>query len=428
MGLLWVTMVASFPAVIAGFEWYKQGISLPQLIFCSAISVLLLLFYSVPACELGARTGLGYCALGQAVFGRWGSIFLTVNLLWIFVAWYALTAVFMAQAVVNLFHWQISLVLLSVIFAFLMAVNNFFGFTGVSNFARFMAAPVLIIWVGFILWKALHEPAIATPIVDLPRPGMMYALSIISSFIIGFAVWGNEQDYWRYSKPGIWRSAIPLLLSIAIGQIIFPLAGWFIARASGAVDYSSTLSFMSTYCFGGMAIIGLLILIADYFSTNDSSLFGCAAAIETSLPLNHALSVGIFTVLGAVIAALLAITDMSQTFSTLVSLNCIVLPTPTIIMIVEWWLQKNIFNRSTPFEQLNNPEQLPAVQMPAIIALVAGLFVGIISSGLIPAFEFCQIGISSLNAWLTAIIVYLPLRIYCHHKGINRNIKCESNN
>ncbi len=267
MGLLWLTMVASFPAVLAGFEWYRNGITLSQLAFCGATSIFLLMLYSVPACELGARTGLGYCTLGRIVFGRWGGALLTINLLWLFIAWYALTAVLMAQAVSNLFHWHISLVLLSVIFAFLMAFNNFFGFSGVANFARFMAAPVLIVWVLYVLCKALHDPV---PVMgaNLPHPSNMYALSITSSFIIGFAVWGNEQDYWRYSKPGVWRSAIPLLLSIAIGQIVFPLAGWFIARASGSTDYSSTLAFMSNYCFGGIAIVGLLILTADYFSTN----------------------------------------------------------------------------------------------------------------------------------------------------------------
>src|ERR1700733_5587910 len=81
MGLLWLTMVASFPAVLAGFEWYRQGITLPQLAFCSAISVVVLLLYSVPACELGARTGMGYCKLGQVIFGRWGGAFLSINLL-----------------------------------------------------------------------------------------------------------------------------------------------------------------------------------------------------------------------------------------------------------------------------------------------------------------------------------------------------------
>ena len=254
MALLWLTMVTSFPAVIAGFEWYRQGISLGQLIFSAIISLLVLLLYSIPACELGARSGLGYCVLGRLIFGRRGGIFLTFNLMWLFVAWYGLTAVLMAQAVVNLFHPHLPIVWLSVICALLMSANNFFGFRGIANFARFMAAPVLICWVGYVVLKAIshYTPA---PISHLPHPSNMYALSITSSFIIGFAVWGNEQDYWRFSKPGIWRSAIPLIVSIVIGQIVFPLAGWLIARTSGATEYGDTITFMSNYCFGSIALI-----------------------------------------------------------------------------------------------------------------------------------------------------------------------------
>jgi purine-cytosine permease-like protein len=418
MGLLWLTMVASFPAVLAGFEWYRQGITLPQLAFCSAISVVVLLLYSVPACELGARTGMGYCKLGQVIFGRWGGALLSINLLWLFIAWYSLTAVLMAQAVLNLFHWHMPLFWLSVIFAFLMAFNNFFGFSGVANFARFMAAPVIIAWAGYVLWKALHDP-LPVAAVSLPHPNNLYALSVTSSFIIGFAVWGNEQDYWRYSKPGILRSAIPLLLAIIIGQIIFPLAGWFIARASGSIDYQSTLAFMSNYCFGGIAIIGLLILTADYFSTNDSSLFGGAVAVENLVPLNHTLSVAIFAVSGAIGAALLSLTDMTQSLSAMVSLNCVILPTPTIIMISEWFLQERVFASNTLIQNTNNFKQLPAVHMPAIIALFAGLTVGIATSGLIPVLNFCHFGIAALNAWLTSIFIYIPLRIYEHtHKPL----------
>jgi purine-cytosine permease-like protein len=410
MGLLWLTMVASFPAVLCGFEWYRQGITLPQLALCSFVSVLLLLLYSVPACALGSRTGLGYCQLGRIVFGRWGGIFLMLNLIWLFVAWYAFTAVLMAQAVNNLFHWNFSVIVLSVIFAILMALNNFFGFSGVANFARFMAAPVLIIWVSYVLWKVAHDPLpIVTP--SLPHPNTITALSLTSSFIIGFAVWGNEQDYWRYSKPGIWRSLLPLLASIGIGQILFPIAGWFIARATESSDYTSTLGFMSNYCFGGVAIIGLIILTADYFSTNDCSLFGCATALETFLPINHMWAVGVCTILGAIIAAFLSMIDMTQSFSTMLSLNCIILPTPTIIMIAERCLQCYVFKQSNSFVETNTPCKM---RWPALISLVGGLILGVITSGLIPGLSSYHIGLSSINAWICAVILFVPLRI-CEH-------------
>lgn len=414
MTLLWITMVASFPAVIAGFEWYYSGITLTQLFSCGAISILLLLLYSIPACELGARTGLGYAVLGQLVFGRSGGAFLTLNLLWLFTAWYALTAVLMAQAVMNLFHLKVQLIWLSVLFSIVMATNNFFGFKGIANFARYFAAPTLILWVVSVLWKTLHEPE--HHLVNVPHPDYMSALNIISAFIIGFAVWGNEQDYWRYSKPGILRSAIPLSLSIAIGQIIFPLTGWFIARANVGSGYASTFAFMSDYCFGGIAIIGLLILSADYFATNDSSLFGSATAIKSFVDLKHSWAVAFLTFVGALLSALLSVIDMDSSLKTMVSLNSIILPTPTIIMIAEWWLRVKVFAQTEPFK-FSELRQLPRVYVPAMVSLSIGLVIGVMTAGVIPNLEFCQIGISPLNAWLSSLLVYIPLRLYSYNKN-----------
>ena len=424
MGLLWITMVTSFPAVLAGFEWYRQGIGFSQLIVCATISLILLLAYSIPACELGARSGLGYSALCQTVFGRWGALFSTGNLLWLFTAWYGLTAVLMAQAVSGLFHWHLPIIWLSIFFALLMSANNLFGFSGVANFARFIAGPILIIWVCTIFAKALHTsalPAISQPI----HPSNLYALATTSSFIIGFAVWGNEQDYWRFSKPGIWRSAIPLTVSIAIGQIIFPIAGWLIARMNGVIDNSATTSFMTNYCFGSVALIGLLIITADYFSTNDSSLFGCASAIESIYPLNHNLAVGIFAIAGAIVAALISLGDATQSLSALVSLNCIILPTPTIIMLTEWFLREKIFRISDKFGISTSSVNRRPIHWPAMIALICGLGVGIVTSGLIPAFEFCHFGICSLQAWLTSILIYIPLRIYTYRNPLVNNLLLE---
>ncbi len=46
MGLLWITMVTAFPSVLIGFQWYKEGLTLSQVIICTALSCLVLLAYS----------------------------------------------------------------------------------------------------------------------------------------------------------------------------------------------------------------------------------------------------------------------------------------------------------------------------------------------------------------------------------------------
>ena len=102
---------------------------------------------------------------------------------------------------------------------------------------------------------------------------------------------------------------------------------------------------------------------------------------------------------------------MSQALSAMVSLNCIILPTPTIIMVTEWYLREHVFHLPFQFESGTKLAELPTIRWSALIALLCGLAVGVATSGLFPALEFCHFGICSLQAWLTSILIYVPLRI-----------------
>ena len=415
MGLVWLTMVTSFPAVLIGFEWHRQGISLSQVVICSIMSCLILLAYAVPASQLGARTGLGFCALSRVVFGRWGTLLITANLLWIFIASYGMTAVLMAEAVESFLHLDISILWMSVGCAFLMAFNNFFGFSGVANFARFFAAPALIAWVGYTFFKAAVASDVLSGVAYNPQSilhpqSIMYALTTTSSFIIGFAVWGNEMDYWRFSKVGSLKAALALAAALLIGLVVFPVAGWLVAHSSGITDSAAATSFMNSYSFGGLAIIGLIVLFAAYFAANDSNLFGTSAAIKSLWSIKPRLVVSLLALCGAITAALLSATHSIKALEVIAALNCVVMPTPTVIMLTEWFLRSKVFGRSMNFSSVPDFSDLPAFRWPALIALLSGLTVGIATSGLISSLAYLHVGICPLQAWLTSMVVYAILR------------------
>lgn len=423
MGLVWLTMVTSFPAVLIGFEWHRQGISLGQVVICSIMSCLILLAYAVPASQLGARTGLGFCALSRVVFGRWGTLLITTNLLWIFIASYGMTAVLMAEAFESFLHLDISTLWMSVGCAFLMAFNNLFGFSGVANFARFFAAPALIAWVGYTFFKAAVASDVLSGVASNPQSilhpqSIMYALTTTSSFIIGFAVWGNEMDYWRFSKVGSLKAALALAAALLIGLVVFPVAGWLVAHSSGITDSAAATSFMNSYSFGGLAIIGLIVLFAAYFAANDSNLFGTSAAIKSLWSIKPRLVVSLLALCGAITAAFLSATHSIKALEVIAALNCVVMPTPTVIMLTEWFLRSKVFGRSMNFSSVPDFSDLPAFRWPALIALLSGLTVGIATSGLISSLEYLHIGICPLQAWLTSMVVYAILRKLEYYRAL----------
>lgn len=413
MGLLWVTMVTGFPSVLAGFEWYRNGISFTQMIWLSIISCGLLLLYSFPACYLGARSGLTYALLTRKVFGHWGSRLVSLNLAWISLSWYGLTAVFLADGLNSIFHTNIPKLPLSIGLAILMAFNNVFGFSGVANFARYAAGPILIIWV----LSGFAKAASGCPSTVWHEPGhaaTMTALTSISAFVIGYSSWGNEADYWRFGKPSRRHIAVPLLAALLVGAIVFPLTGWMFGRMGGS--HTSAANLMDNFAFGGFPAISAIILFVTYFAVNDSTLYGAVNALQNVSSMRRRTIVAVLTLTGAVAAAVLC--DMAKNFERVCSISCIVLPSATVVILAEhWWMLRM---RGARFDITHMPPlaDLPAVRWNAVIALLLGCTVGIATAGILPGSEALHVGVPALQAWITTLLAYICFQIA--NPGIER--------
>jgi len=420
MGLLWLTMVTGFPTVLAGFDWYKAGFTLPQVIQCVVVSCAVLLAYSIPATLLGARSGQTYGLLSRGVFGRWGSFLVSLNLVWISIGWYGLNAIFLAEGLKGLYHWPVPTAILAVALAVAMAVNNLFGFSGIANFARYVAAPVLVVWVGCTFWKAMLScPAAA--LAAAPHEPFPQGLTVISSFVIGYSVWGNEADYWRYGKPKTSYSVIPLVVSLIIGQVIFPAAGWMLARLTGITDYGAATALMNNYAFGGCAAVAAIVLAVTYFAVNDSGLYGVINALENIREMPRKKMVVLMTASGAAVSAALSFT--SRPFELVATVSCIMLPCATVIMMAEWLLLARIFKLPVSFDRVVRFDEVPRVKLPAVAALLAGYAAGLATSGLVPGTEAWHVGVCSLQAWLASLVVYLPLRWWQQRRHVAESRK-----
>jgi cytosine/uracil/thiamine/allantoin permease len=130
--------------------------------------------------------------------------------------------------------------------------------------------------------------------------------------------------------------------------------------------------------------------------------------------------VTILSIIGAIIAAFLSVTDSGQALETIAALNCVIMPTPTVIMMTEWFLRNKLFGNSMDFSNVPDFAELPAFRWPAIIALLSGLAIGVLTSGLIPGLDYFHVGICSVQAWLTSMIVYAVLRQLEYVKEVGR--------
>lgn len=419
MGLLWITMVTSFPTVLIGVEWYKNGFSLAQVLACTIFSAVVVLLFCLPSAQLGTVTGRTYAHLNRSVFGRWGARLTTFNLIAIFLACYAFGALCMADAVSGLFSVPLSIGVMAACFSFLMCLNNLWGFSGVVNFAKYFAAPCLIAWVGFTFFRAVVAYNTAATIMPLQQTSVSWtvALGAIASFVIGFSVWGNEADYWRHAKPGVKRTAIPLTVALCIGQIIFPTTGWMVAQISQVTDTARATAFMNEFSFGGVALLALIVIGAQYFAAADSNLYAVVEAFENLFKVQKKQVVFGYAFICALVAYWLSFSGMAKSIEVISTLNGILIPTGTTILLCEWSIAKLVSHKhSRIFDQIQEMHQLPALRLPAMLAFAIGCSVGIATAGLIPSLEALHIGIGCLNAWATAAIIYLPARLLEEHR------------
>ncbi len=409
MALLWLTMVTQFPSVLIGFEWFKQGFNFSQIIVGCILSCALLMAYSVPAAFLGAVSGQTYAVLSRTVFGSWGSRIISTNLIWIFVGWYTVLALCLADELTDLLPIKLTLAVSAALLSFVMAFNNFFGFSGVANFARFVAAPLLLIWVGISLVKA----APADPMALLSAKHTVshwHAFCGISSFVVGFSVWGNEPDYWRYAKPKLSHSVWPLVASLGIGCLLFPIAGWLFANQSGITESAAATAYLTKHSMGGMTALAVLIISAAYFAANDSNLYGAINAIENMAKFPQRITVFVLAAIGAVLAYWLAGSGASKALEGICSLNSVMLPLPTVVMICEWYYESKVLKMTPFFTRIPDFDQLPSMRWPAFWSVLVGMIVGIGSSGVIPGLEKLQIGVPSVQSWLCAAFLFFILR------------------
>jgi purine-cytosine permease-like protein len=237
---------------------------------------------------------------------------------------------------------------------------------------------------------------------------MSHALTLVSAFVIGYGAWGNEADYWRYAKPKLSYTVLPLLVSIGVGQIVFPLTGWILSRLTGVTDYAAASALLTRYAFGGVSIIAALVLFVTYCALNDANLYASINGVANLRQFHRKKLAITLTILGAVTAA--ALSKFSNSFEAVASMSSTVLPCATMVMIAEWYVIARVLKRKPDFSTVSALSTLPAVRWPALVALLAGSSVGIMTAGIVPGLERYHVGVCSLQAWLVSFFTYMVLR------------------
>lgn len=409
---LWTTLAAGFTFLLLGFQYHDYGYSLGKAVGAGAIGGLAYLLYALPAAYLGSTTGQTHALLTRSIFGRVGSALVSLLLIGVAAGWAAFAVNLLATLYDGLFGWG-HIVLLSVLLAVLGVINNLFGFTGIAAFARYIVAPVMIIWIGYLVIKGLTSIPSEALGASPPASADLPFLAGIS-LAIGSVMWGNEPDTWRYGKPRFSWPVAPLTVAIAVGLVLFVAGGWMMAELSGAgpFDFGPAFRYTVEYSMFGLLWLGGLVATALIIAINDGNYYEMINGGQNVVGHAPRWKRWHTCLIMAGLVALFAwwFPHLEHGFFTVAGWSSIALPSATVVMCVDRFLLTRLTGLTRPVTPIPSWRAAGVANWPGIVAVLAALLFGAWGLGLLPGQETTpSLGLVPVEAWLLAGVIYAVL-------------------
>jgi purine-cytosine permease-like protein len=408
MAALWLTFSGGFAGLLFGYTFYEAGMPLWQTAGVIAVGGLIYIFvYALWSNYLGSRTGMTNALITRSVFGRYGSWTVALCQIVFGLGFVGFMAGVSAQIYSGLFAWE-DTTEMAMILAAVAVVTNLFGFTGVIAWARYIVAPIFVVWVTYTIIRAL--------VIDTERfaadPPATSSLTLLGALalMVGASTWGDEADFWRYGKPKFWWPTLPLLFALFVGFIPFVSAGWLIADIS-AGDFSESISFITDYSLFGAVWLAFIIGTVGQQALQDGNYYIGINALQNlfgGIPGWRRLYSCAFAAAAATFFTWL-LRQSPDAWVTFLQFIAATVPSATVISITDHFLVPRVFGLSRPLTGVPSWEQTGTINVPAVVALVCAVFVGVAGNGRFPwwGLEGQFWYAPAILAWLTALSVYV---------------------
>jgi hypothetical protein len=148
------------------------------------------------------------------------------------------------------------------------------GFTGITAFARYLVAPVMIVWMLYLVVKGLSDLPSSVWSTG-PAGGATVPLLTGVGIAIGSVMWGNEPDTWRYGRPRVLWPLPAYAISVFVGLVLFVVGGWMMAELSGAgqYDFGPTFEYTAKYSLFGALWLGGIVATVLQIALNDGNYY-----------------------------------------------------------------------------------------------------------------------------------------------------------
>lgn len=407
MAGLWLTMNCGFGEIFIGFQYHQAGFSLVKSTIVSVVGCALYFCYAVPASYLGSRTGQTHSLLARSVFGKFGAIVVAVSLLIMGCGFVGFQSNVTAQIFDGLLGWQ-SLLTVGLIVTAICITNNLLGFSGVMTWARYVVAPVVVLWIAYMMIRAF---ATSSAGVLGAHPHATIHLTTLQGIgaMLGVAVWGDEPDFWRFGKPRGWWSAAGLAFGLVVGDIFFTVGGWVMAQLAGNGDYSHSVVFVTHYSLFGLTWLAFIVAGISQMAAQDGNYYAAINSLQgifgEARRWSRLYSCGIAVAMGLLFTWV--VTRGSEVWLNIITFGTAVVPSATVIMLADHYLVPKLFQLSRSKAVVPSYNSAGNINVPAVLAMVPAIIIGTFGAGSVPGFTDQYWLIPGPLSWLCAATVYI---------------------
>lgn len=336
---------------------------------------------------MGAKTGRASSVIAKTSFGSvQAKVLVGLTIFFVSLGWWALQTAVAGNAMSAMFgidyatNW-IGWAIVTTIAGLLFALPSIIGY-GSMKWTDYLAVPSGLLLIIGGIYLALKNTGWETIVSWKPEPTMTILAAI--SLVIGVNVsqWVIASDYTRYAKP-TWRDN--WIIPSGIVVIGFPLfiVGAIMSVGVGDADIVNVMMNL------GFPVWGFLILWLATWTSQLVNNYSMGLALANVLNVNSSKGRAILTLIGTIIAIIIALMGILQYFEDFLYLTALLYPAIAGVMMGDFF-----------FIRRQQWEDIPGWNWMATIAIVAGIAVGYITQYISP------MGLPAVQSLLISIAVY----------------------
>lgn len=315
---------------------------------------------------MGAKTGLPSSVIAKNSFGDMQARLIAGGTIFIAsLGWWALQTAVAGNALAAMLgvdyktQWG-TWALITIIAGLFFAIPSIIGYQSMK-WTDYLAVPAGLILIAGGIYYALNNTGI--DVITEWQPERKMSILAAISLVIGVNVsqWVISADYTRYAKP-TWKDNILIPLGIVSVGIPLFIVGAIMSVGIGEADIVNVMMGL------GFPIWGFLIL---WFATWTSQLvnnYSMGLAFSNILNVNSNKGRMLLTLLGTIIAIIVALMGILKYFEDFLYLTALVYPAIAGVMFADFF-----FMRNQTWRKIDNWNYI------ATIALLIGILIGYIT-------------------------------------------------